>query len=712
MSQRTTYLNNKNILVYFFLLSLLAGKFSYSAEPVNEVVTPMVISASRFAQTPFETSASIDIVSQSQIQDAQAQNNISESLVSVPGVIALNRQNYAQDTMISIRGFGANSSFGARGIRVYEDGIPATMPDGQSQLSHIDLSSTERIEVLRGPFSVLYGTSAGGVMSIFSENGKPGAQITPYSTYGSFNTSKVGIKAAGDTGEINYLLNISNLNTAGYRDHSDATRDNENAKIIFGLNSDTQIKVLGNRVNLSASDPLGLTASQYMLNPQAAGTNATTWNTRKTVTQMQGGLELTHKIDNDSSVKLVGYGGTRNQFQFQAPSSSTVPFVNGAISLDRTYQGFDGQYQIKSIIQDVPVHVTVGLTYGNDDDHSKGYCNSYGTIVNCTGKTTSVSSDGAYTANNFDQYLQLTLDPTEQINVTLGLRNTSTQLRGSDNLGVWTANSRTYNALLPMASASYLLNPLNRIYVSVGGGYDTPTLNQIKYSCGNAACTATPSNSPNLLNAATTTQYEIGWKSILPEMGYVNAAIFTAQSDNELVPAANVSGKTVFENANGTSRTGFELFGHFDLMNHFYSNLSYTYTSAKVTSDYSSANGLITSGSRIPGVPTNKLFAELAWKLPKDQINLGVEAIAQSDMFAADNNNLANSNASGYVIANIRAIAKQEFNRWKFQEFARLNNLFDVQYIGSVIVNQTSFQYFEPAPGRNWVIGLNGSYSF
>ncbi len=685
---------------------------SQSIDNQAQVLDDMVISASRFKQTPFETSASVDLITRSGIQDGQAQNNISESLSRVPGIQAVNRQNYAQDLMISIRGFGANSAFGARGIKVIVDGIPATMPDGQSQLSHIDLNSTERIEVLRGPFSVLYGNSAGGVMSIFSEKGEAGNQITPYISYGSFNTIKEGTKASGDNGSVNYLLDLSNLKTDGSRTHSDASRDNENAKLIFGLNSDTQISLIGNRVNLAASDPLGLTSAQLVTTPQGAGTNAESWNTRKTVTQLQGGVELVQRMNSDSSLKIVGYTGTRNQFQYQAATSSATPYVNGAISLDRSYYGFDTQYQLKSNIGDTPVRFTLGLNYGNDADHSMGYCNTYGSLVNCTGKTTSVNTDAAYMANNFDQYVQIQFDPTDRINVTTGLRHTNTQLKGSDNLNSWTPTSKNYDQFMPMGSISYLINPLNRVYASIGIGYDTPTLNQIKYGCGNVSCSTTSSN-PNMLNAATTTQYEIGWKSIVPEIGNFNAALFTASSNNEIVALNNISGKTVYQNANATARTGFELFAHLDLPYRFYSNLSYTYTMAQVTQDYNSAvSGLISAGSNIPGVPVNKFFGELAWKLPADKFNLGAEILGVSNMFASDNNNSLNSNSSGYVIANVRAFAKQSWNQWKFTEFARVNNVFDVYYVGSVIINQTNSQYFEPAPGRNWIIGTNATYQF
>ncbi len=709
------FYQNKNYKLFKIVGVMLTCGVTQVHSQTNGITAPnveeMVISSSRFYQTPFETSSSVDLIKRSDIQETQQQINISESLSRVPGVLALNRQNYAQDTMISIRGFGANSAFGARGIKVYVDGIPATMPDGQSQLSHIDLSSTDHIEVLRGPFSVLYGNSAGGVINIYSEKGEPGTAITPYASYGSFNTNKVGIKASGDEGGVNYLLDINNLNTNGSRSHSDASRDNENAKITFGAGQDTKITFIGNRVNLFASDPLGLTASQLITDPQGAGSNAITWNTRKTVTQLQGGLELQHKIDSDNNLKLVAYSGTRNQFQYQAPSTTTVPFVNGAISLDRSYYGFDGQYQVKTLINEMPVRMTLGINYGNDNDHSMGYCNAYGELVNCSGKKTSINTDAKYQANNIDQYLQLEFDPMERVNVTLGLRHTATELSGSDNLNTWAYTNKSYSQTLPMASASFLLNTYNRLYASVGIGYDTPTLNQIKYSCASASCTATVSN-PNMLEAATTTQYEIGWKSIIPEYGHFNIALFLAKSTNEIVALNNISGKTVYQNANNTGRSGIELSGHIDLPMHLYTNWAYTYTLAQVTQDYTTVSGnSVTAGSSIPGVSVHRLFGELAWRPADHSMNVGIELLAASNMYANDINT-SNASASGYVISNFRAFARQEYQRWKITETARLNNLFDTYYVGSVIINQASNQYFEPSPGRNWFVGINASYSF
>jgi iron complex outermembrane receptor protein len=389
-------------------------------------------------------------------------------------------------------------------------------------------------------------------------------------------------------------------------------------------------------------------------------------------------------------------------------------FSNGAISLDRNYAGLDGQYQLKTLMNAIPIKMTIGINYGNDSDHSMGYCNKLGVLVSCapTGNTTSISTDANYHANNLDQYLQVELSPTEKTNVTAGLRRTSTQLSGNDNLNTWAYTSSSYNQVMPMASVSYLVDTLNRVYGSVGLGYDTPTLNQIKYSCGNTACTATPSSTPNMLNAATTIQYELGWKSILPEIGNFNMAIFMANSSDEIVALTNISGKTVYQNANNTARTGFELFAHVDLPMHFYSNVAYTYTLAQVTQDYKTTSGnTISSGANIPGVSAHRLFGELAWQ-PKDHsINIGAEVIAASNMYAADSNT-ALSNASGYVVSNFRAFAKQKIEKWNVTEFVRLNNIFDTYYVSSVIINQASGQYFEPSPGRIWVFGMNATYPF
>ena len=211
-------------------LSLGASSESAWADGAPEL-SAIVVTATRVAESSADLPVSIDRVDRRTIADGQLQVNLSESLITVPGVSVQSRQNYAQDLQLSVRGFGARSSFGVRGIRLYSDGIPGTMPDGQGQFSQFDLGSADHIEVLRGPFSALYGNSSGGVIAIFTEDAKPGRMVDGKAEYGTFNTQRYALKTEGDDGELNYVLDAAHFQTDGYRFHSNAERDNFNSKL-------------------------------------------------------------------------------------------------------------------------------------------------------------------------------------------------------------------------------------------------------------------------------------------------------------------------------------------------------------------------------------------------------------------------------------------------------------------------------------------------
>src|ERR1700690_4467700 len=192
-------------------------------------LSPVVVTATRVLQPSFDVPASINRVDQATIQVGQLQENISESLVTVPGVSAQSRQNYAQDEQLSVRGFGARANFGVRGVRLYSDGIPGTMPDGQGQFSQFDLGSAGRMEVLRGPFSALYGNSSGGVISLFTEQAPAGYFIDGTAQYGTFNTQRYALMTTGAEGIVNYVVDAVHFQTEGYRYHSQAERENLNS---------------------------------------------------------------------------------------------------------------------------------------------------------------------------------------------------------------------------------------------------------------------------------------------------------------------------------------------------------------------------------------------------------------------------------------------------------------------------------------------------
>jgi iron complex outermembrane receptor protein len=256
----------------------------------------IVVLATRTPEASLDVPASISRVDGAALR-AGLGVNLSESLGPVPGISVQNRGNYAQDLQLSIRGFGARSSFGARGIRLYADGIPATMPDGQGQYSHFDLTGADRIEILRGPFSALYGNSAGGVIAITTADAPVGGMTEATVEGGSLGTQRYLLRDGGTNGTLNYTLDAAHFATDGYRDHSHAERNTANAKLHVDLSPATRLTLVANAIGTPpVDDPLGLTAAQVASNPRQAGTNALAYNTRKSLAQEQVGATPTKSL--------------------------------------------------------------------------------------------------------------------------------------------------------------------------------------------------------------------------------------------------------------------------------------------------------------------------------------------------------------------------------------------------------------------------------
>ena len=678
------------------LTSLLAFQFAYAKEPEYEAppLDEVVISVSGYEQKILDTAASVNVVTSSQIHNGQAENNLSEPLNRVPGIFALNRQNYAQDLQISSRGFGANSTFGTRGIRLYVDNIPGTVADGQGQISHIDLPSTERIEVIRGPFSVLYGNSSGGVISVFSEDGGPKNNIQPYFELGSYSQRKAGIKASGLYKNTNYLFDVGDFHTDGYRVHSAADRFNANSKIKFRPVSDSVITFVANNVNLSAQDPLGLTAAQLVANPKQAGNNAISQNTRKTVLQTQTGFTIDTRIDQKNQLLFTPYYGQRHVTQFLAATN------NGVIDLKRDFYGMDSKWIHKDQLIGMPLTFVGGVDFNENDDQRQTYQNNGG-IQGALGQTYRMS------AKNFDQYAHIDWRLLERLALNFGARNSQTNLSSISNnpsLNNTSSGSHAYQALTSMVSLQYYLSEVSNVYVSYGSSFDTPTLNQVTYNSS-----FTGSNFG--LNAATTKQVEIGFKSKLSKSAQIILALFNANTSNDIVVGASSFGRTSFTNAPKTNRQGIEASAQFILPHQFELNMAYTLLNATVKEAYLNNNAYVLSGNRIPGVPNQGLFSELLWVKPNKSIEAAVEARVNGSMAVNDIN--SPSMATGYAVLNLRTMFRQEIaGGWSLSQFFRINNILNRSYVGSVIVNQTSSQFYEPAPTRNWLVGAKANYQF
>ena len=253
------------------LFCLTAAALPFVAHADEASISQVVITATRVEASIFNVPAAISRLSAEDLRQASLGVNFADDVASVPGLLARNRNNYAQDQQISIRGIGANSAFGIRGVRVYQDGIPATGPDGQGQVSQFNLDSADRVEVLRGPFSALYGNSSGGVIQLFTSDGKEPAELRSSVAYGSFDTMRAGVSASGTAGQLGYNAAFTHFKVDGYRDHSSARNESFNGKVDYTFSDGDKLSFIANIVSRpDAQDPLGLTRAEFEADPRQA----------------------------------------------------------------------------------------------------------------------------------------------------------------------------------------------------------------------------------------------------------------------------------------------------------------------------------------------------------------------------------------------------------------------------------------------------------
>lgn len=682
-------------------------------EGLQGTLPQVTVSVTRSERAPLDTPASIDVVGREALAD-NLRINLSESLARVPGLVVQNRQNYAQDLQISSRGFGARSTFGVRGLRLYADGIPATMPDGQGQVSHFDLASAQRIEVLRGPFSALYGNSSGGVIAIVTEEGGPGHAGEIALAAGSDAARRASFKVSGASGRLDWVFSGSGFETDGDRDHSAAERRTFNSRVRYASGEGSRVTWVLNHVDMPrAQDPLGLTRAEYEADRRQASPAALLFNTRKTVQQTQTGIVLEHAIGPGDSLRALAYGGTRETRQFQAiPVATQAPpnHPGGVIDLDRTYGGLDARWVHGGRLAGTPATLTAGLAYDRMEEDRRGFQNFSGAVLGVQG---ALRRDERNTVRNFDQYLQAEWEAGERWTLLAGVRRSSVRFASDDR---YLANgddsgAARYGAWTPVAGWMFHASERVKLYGTLGRGFETPTFNELAYQSGGG----TGLNFG--LRPARSRQWELGSKLRLGSDWQVNVAWFEATTRNEIVVLSNTGGRTTYQNAGRTARKGIELAAGGALGAGFAMQLAYTRLSARYADGFLTCTAApcpvpvvpVAAGNRLPGIPRNSAYAELVWKHGPWGFEAGLEARATGRVFVNDINSDA---AAGYAVANLRLAWQQRSGAWEWREFIRIDNLADRAYTGSVIVNEGNQRFFEPAPGRTWLAGVTARLRF
>jgi iron complex outermembrane receptor protein len=654
------------------------------------------------ARPSFDVPASMDVVEGARIREQQPQVNLSEALSRVPGLVIQNRQNYAQDLQVSSRGFGARASFGVRGVRLVQDGIPLTMPDGQGQPALFDLEGVSHVEVLRGPFAALFGNASGGVIHLTTETAaaRPTSSLSAWA--GADDSTRLAWRVGGTAGAWALAANVSRFSTDGFREHSAARRDIGNLRLRGPLGDATRLTLMANVLEQPDTlDPLGLTRAQLASDREQAGTNALAYDTRKSVRHRQFGAALQHRLGPGSDLTLSAYGGTRMLEQylsipiaFQGPTSS-----GGVVGLDREFAGLAGQWRFQAQFAGRPLRATVGLTGDTMRERRTGHVNDFG----LRGE---LRRDEINRVRSEDAFALAESQWTESVSVSAGLRH-STVAFDTDDRFVSDVNpddsgSVRYRRTVPVAGIRWSPHRQWQFHAAAGAGFETPTAAELAYRSGGGSglnLALSPSRSRNL---------EAGVKARSGGGATFNAALFRADTRDDIVSAGASGGRTVFANAGRTRRQGLELSAEAAVTEDLAAYLAFTHVHARYRS-LTTATGADLSGRRMPGIPARVLHAELTWAPLGSPWSSTLEWHASSRIAVNDANDEA---APGHGVVHWRAGWSGRLGGWQAAAFVRVDNLLDKQHVGSVIVNESNRRYYEPAPGRNASAGVRLTLPF
>lgn len=704
---RLTYLMPAPFKQALLTAVILQSMHAY-AEATEYQLPVITVQAVHTDSELLSTSASIQKVQAATVQN-NANVNLSEVLQGVAGLQINNRENYAQDLQISMRGFGARSTFGVRGIRMYVDGIPATMPDGQGQSSNIDLNSLDHIEVLTGPFSSLYGNSSGGTILTETKEGQGKDSIQVGLNAGSHHKQQANIQLQGGSEQANqpaYVISSSYFDTDGFRDHSAAQKVLNNAKLTWNLDDGSKINWVMNHVDIDADDPQGLSREQWKANPKQVNDHTNTYNVRKEIEQTQTGLTWTKPLNDQQELYSMFYLGNRQVVQYQSipkGPQANARHAGGVIDFDRDYYGADFRWTGKELLPNTTLVAGVALDRMVEDRKGYNNYNHAGTF----GVKGDLRRNENNTLWNLDPYVQASWQFLPKWHLDTGLRYSNVHYESDDHYIVAgngdDSGSTDYQKLLPSVALGWEILPELYAYASYGKGFETPTFTEMAYP------TLATSGINFDLKPASSDTYELGLKS-QNAFGLFTLAVFNTVTKNDIVPDDANAGRNTFRNAEQTLRQGAELAWQQQLWQDLKLSASYSYLDATFDADIAatSTKPLIEKGTYIPGIAKNQAFTRIAWQ-PEQGFQAGLEARYMDKIYVDDINS---DTAPSYTVVAANVGYLWVNRDWKVNSYARVDNLFDRNYVGSVIVNDSNSRFFEPADGRNFSVGMSVTKAF
>ena len=682
-----------------FTIAALATRAAFAQDSLPRKLPPVVTVTRDVGRSPLDLPYAITSVRPDSLAPGQTHTLVEQTLGLLPGVTIANRTNPSQDTRISVRGFGARSQFGARSIRILRDGMPLTLPDGQTPIDYLDLESVGRVEVIRGTASALYGNASGGVIDLRSIN----PPATPFAVQARSFTGSEGMRRyvglfGGTIGSAGFTGNIGRTQNDGFRGYAHQRLTNAFARATTSVGK-TELALIGMGLDMPvAENPGALTLAQVDSAPDQPDRLSVQKRARKAVHQVQLGLSARRPLAADGEVAAQIYGGTRALYN---------PLTFAVVGVDRRQGGAGARVTL-------PVGAMNRVSVGADaqwlNDARKNWANCNGlaaTTATCPSITVekgSLSLDQRELVSSVGPYVRDELE-LGRFRATAGVRADQVRFEVQDHYfsdGRDDSGARTLHAVSPMLGIAARLTPLHSLYANVGSAFETPTTTEL----GNQEDGSSGLNRD--LKPQYSTTFEVGAKGLALARLQYDIALFDTEVRDELIPfeVPGGAGRTYYRNAGRTRRQGVELELGTEL-----GPLALTGTYALSHFRFRDfVNGTSQfAGNTIPGIPEQQLQTAATWRFSR--LFVVGEAQAKSRVFVNDANAAA---APSFAVFNARIGGTAVFGRpWLTPVFG-VQNLADRHYVGSVAVNASgasiaATKFYEPAPGRTWFVGLSAA---
>ncbi|WNO60210.1 TonB-dependent receptor family protein [Rheinheimera sp. MMS21-TC3] len=664
---------------------------THAAQTEAELIERIVVTATRTEQPWLSSPASIDTLLVTEQQPGM-RTDMAEILAGIPGVQIDTRYNFAQDTRIILRGFGARAAFGVRGILMRLDGVPLSMPDGQAQTSSIFIDEPSQVEVLRGPIAAVYGNAAGGIINLQSQPAASSYMALSHAI-GANDRQRSRLDAAMVKDTFSVSGHYARFRTDGDRDHASAERDQYALRGTYQLANNIELiaRVDDNNAPL-LQDPGSLTSEQWQQNSEQTFAGASKFNTRKSIRHRQQSLTVNQQLSH-SDWQMAAWSGVRAIEQFLPFRGNDVTSSGGVIDLKRDFHGVHGQFNWRPQAFASRWQLSLGTDIERQKDTRQGFVNNFGAAGE-------LRRDETGRVEKNDIYTLSTLALTDKLTWLAGLRLSHLSFNVSDRYiiqGVVPDDSgqTSYQETSWTSGLNYQLTSQWALFTAVGNGFETPTLTELAYR--NQGTGLNPNLGPALIS-----QYEAGvkWLSVNGN-GQAQLSLFRIDSNNEIVVDQSIDGRTTYRNAAQTEREGAELSWRYQLHPALQLRGAATLMKARYRDEELnySLNGL-----RIPGIADSNVFIQANYRpWHNDKIQASIVVQYRSRVATSDSND---EFAPAYMLWHASLDAKQKSADWHFSQWLRLDNILDKNYVGSVVVNQSNGRSFEPAPGRQLSAGI------